>query len=181
MTFSILNNSTEVDLICENGYLKSTANNELSVLKPICEALNKTVEDYWTYQYWPYSCTLILFVFFILSEILDIFSGGFKAYVSDLTNWIQIIIIGNTILFFIESEVNIEVALHSAAWMVFLVWINSTTLLLYWQTIAGATKIQILANPGKPLQILDANCTTFDFIEKLLQHLNLRFDQPCKK
>ena len=111
---------------------------------------------------------MILFVFFILSEILDIFSGGFKAYVSDLTNWIQIIIIGNTILFFIESEVNIEVALHSAAWMVFLVWINSTTLLLYWQTIAGATKIQILANPDKPLQILDANCTTFDFIEKLL-------------
>ena len=98
MTFSILNNSTEVDLICENGYLKSTEINELSVLKPICEALNKTVEDYWTYQYWPYSCTLILFVFFILSEILDIFSGGFKAYVSDLTNWIQIIpLCGNMI------------------------------------------------------------------------------------
>ena len=97
-------------------------------LEPICKAFDMTVESCWSRNWSVIVMAFLLFVFF-LREAKEIYERGIMQYIKYMDNWIQECILILSISFLALSTYDYILAIHCAAWMVFLVWIDLTLLL----------------------------------------------------
>ena len=108
---------------CEKGYLRLT-NEKLYVLEELCD----TLDGYSNYvgcwnQSWIYIWTCIMLFIYIIKETFEVITQK-SSYIKFKENWIAILVIFSSVTFMTASNFNMEVTLHSASWMVLLVWID---------------------------------------------------------
>ena len=151
-TFCLIN-GTYISTVYDISYnfnieCKSNAYNK-GLLNPKMEAdqwnlenaLGIYFETYWS-MHWTYTLFLIIMILFLFMEIKEILcqiyinkclnkgsfikglANGLKAHFTSLDNLIELIIIYFCFQFYVVSRYNLELAYHSAAWMVFFGWID---------------------------------------------------------
>ena len=116
--------SNEANVICHLNTIRRKEDRlpNYSELEVTCDALNLG-KDYWAH-YWLIIWAQMFLGVCLFRELYQLLTQGFKAYFKGLNNWIEILILVLSITFFAVSNDYMNIALHCAAWMVFLVWVD---------------------------------------------------------
>ena len=127
-------------LQCVRNNLRVNNGSSTSFPNPICKALGLENSNCWPnvgYVYFAY----ILLVILVLKELCEVFRRGISwskrnrilyrivPYFKNLENYLQLLLLGLAFAFMHYSKTNVDTALHLGAWMVFVVWIDTTLLM----------------------------------------------------
>ena len=115
--------------------------NETYVMREICNALGYKEDSNCWPNVWYVYFAYILLVLLVLKELCEVFRRGISwskrnrilyrivPYFKNLENYLQLLLLGLAFAFMHYSKTNVDTALHLGAWMVFVVWIDTTLLM----------------------------------------------------